>query len=399
MENKNKKLKLRIGLLSASALVTVSVLIWMHLPMANGISWICEQSEECREAAEKEEEANQKTSESLNAAEEYDLKVQELSKQISTQETIISKTKNNVRELRSEIKETEIKLKEKQEGLAQLLVDMHFDGDAEPIRILAGSSSISDLAEKASRSQVAKQEIAAATEAVQNTKEKLVNQKAEVEKLLAQQQAAQEELQVKRSEQQELVNKYLNDAEAYAEVARAAREAQQAAMEAYQAAHPELFGGLGAYYGAFNSYPWQDRCPQEQDMFIDNLYNNAGQLAYAGRYYGCECTSYAAWKVHEHYGVDWVMWGNAGDWIYTAQALGVNISVGVPVANSVGQAGGGPFGHVFWVESINSDGSLNVTEYNNAYATQLYSGDFHYGDFGSRTVSAAEATQYNYLWP
>lgn len=356
---------------------------------ANGISWVCQQSEECVKAAQEEEAANQKNAESLSAASEYEVKVKELSNQISAQEAVIADTKSKIKDLKVKIKETEAKLKEKQEGLAELLVNMHFEGDAEPIKILAGSNSISDLAEKASRTEVAKREIAAAAEAVQDTKEKLEKQKVEVEDLLDEQKNAQEELVSVRSEQQEFVRKYKDDADAYAEVARAAREAQQKAMEEFQAAHPEMFGGMGAYYGAFNSYPWQDQCPQNQDA-----------VAYEPRrYYLCECTDYAAWKVYETYHVNWVAWGNAGDWYGTALANGANISVGVPVAHSVGQAGGGPYGHVFWVESVNGDGSINVTEYNNAYATQLYTGSFHYGDFGSRTISAGEAATYNYLWP
>ena len=45
----------------------------------------------------------------------------------------------------------------------------------------------------------------------------------------------------------------------------------------------------------------------------------------------------------------------------------------------------------------NDDGSINVTEYNNAYATQLYSGDSHFGDFGARQIPASEVWRYNYI--
>ena len=132
---------------------------------ANGISWICQQSEECVKAAEEEEAANQKNAESLDAAKMYQQKVEEFSAEIATQESIIKDTKNKIKDLKIKIKENEQKLRDKQEGLADLLVKMHFEGDAEPIKILAGSSSISDLAEKASRSEVAKKEITSAAEA------------------------------------------------------------------------------------------------------------------------------------------------------------------------------------------------------------------------------------------
>ena len=50
---------------------------------------------------------------------------------------------------------------DEQEALAEVLVNMHFEGDAEPIVILAGSTSISDLAEKAAREEAARAQISA----------------------------------------------------------------------------------------------------------------------------------------------------------------------------------------------------------------------------------------------
>ena len=389
-KNKHKKLVWAVIAVILALPIFAGIVNITNSTKTNAISWICEQSEECKKAAAEEEAANQKNEESLNAANEYRVKVQELKNQISAQEAIISDTKNKIKDLKIEIKRTEVKLQEKREGLAEILVDMHYEEEAEPIKILAGSVSISDLAEKASRGEVAKQQISAATEAVRDAKESLEAQKTEVETLLEEQKVAQEELQNKRAEQQEFVTKYQNDADAYAEVAKAAREEQQKAIQAWQEAHPEYFQSTidSPYAGAYNTYPWQAQCPWNQDGFID-----------ANGYYGCECTSYAGWKIRETYGVVWYAWGNAADWYGTALAAGAHVSSGVPVAQSVGQVGGGMYGHVFWVESINEDGSINVTEYNNAYATQLYQGSFHYGDFGSRIISASEATQYNYLWP
>jgi hypothetical protein len=68
-----------------------------------------------------------------------------------------------------------------------------------------------------------------------------------------------------------------------------------------------------------------------------------------------------------------------------------------PAPNTIGQVDGYPYGHVFWVESVNGDGSINVSEYNNAYATYLYTGDMHYGDFGARTIAAGDLWQYNFI--
>ena len=293
--------------------------------------------------------------------------------------------------LAKEIEETEKKLLAEQEALAELLINMHFEGDSEPITILAGSSSISDLAEKQARAEVVKQQISATAAKVKAAKEKLEADKARVEALLEQQKTAKAELESTRAEQQELVRKYQNDAESYASAAKAAKEAQRAAERAEQEAHPELYRG-SAYTGD-NTYPWQADCPGRQDDYITYWEDAWGVHKIGG--YVCECVSYAGWKAYEAFGVA-PAWGNAYSWDDRARAIGYRVDH-EPDANTIGQADGYPYGHVFWVESVNYDGSINVTEYNNAYATYLYSGSLHYGDFGSRRIAASEVWQYNFI--
>ena len=374
----------------------VIILVLVGVPLAttifnnievNGISRACQNSAACRAAVAKEQEANRNAASAANSANLYQMKVNELSVEIASQEAEIAQTEVEIKELKKQIYETELELEEEQEALAELLINMHFDSDSEPIQILAGSSSISDLAEKAAREEVAKQQISASAMVIRDTKQQLEADKAEVEELLAQQQSAKDALVAKRGEQQNLVAKYQNDAEAYSEVAKAAQAAQRAAEKAEQEAHPELYRG-SAYTGA-NTYPWQGDCPEKQDY-----YGTVWNGYYIGGYV-CECVSYAGWKAYEAYGVV-LAWGNAYNWDDRARAAGYTVNR-TPAAGTIGQVDGGAYGHVFWVESVNGDGSINVTEYNNAYATYLYSGHSHYGDFGSRTISAGEVGRNNYI--
>ena len=351
------------------------------------ISKACQNSSACLEAVEKEKEANKNAAAAANSASAYQLKVTELSSEIASKEAEIAGTEAEVKELKKQIKITEEKLTEEQDALAELLVNMHFESDAEPIKILAGATSISDLAEKAAREETVKGQISASATTIKETKEKLEEEKSEVETLLAQQQEAKKSLTAKRSEQQALVEKYENDAESYNEVAKAAKEAQRAAEKAEQEAHPELYSG-SSYTGA-NTYPWQADCPARQDDYGTTI---------NGYYIGglvCECVSYTGWKAYEMFGLV-LAWGNAYNWDNRARSAGYVVDHN-PAPNTIGQIDGGAYGHVFWVESVNGDGSIGVTEYNNAYATQLYTGSFHYGDFGSRTIPAGEVGRYNYI--
>ena len=389
---RNKHIKKNLVLI---VMVTVISFIFHALRTdildVNGISIeeICQRSQECQEAVNKKQKAEAAAAAASRSANAYQAKVAELTAEIATKEYEIAESEARIEDLTAEIRIVEAKLTSQQDALAELLVNMHFSPKPEPIKILAGASSISDLAEKSTRDAAVKEQISIAAEEVKNTKETLEANKGEIEKMLAEQQAAREEMVSKKAEQEALVKKYENDKEAYNQIAKQAAEERQAAIRAWQEANPEYFNGSA--YAGYNTYPWQGDCPHRQDEFTTYIENRP-----MGGYV-CECVSYAGWKAYEYYGYI-VSWGNAYSWDDYARGDSRVSSVDhTPAAGTIGQADGGPWGHVFWVESVNGDGSINVTEYNNAYATQLYSGVYRYGDFGARTIPAWEVGQYNYI--
>jgi len=190
-QNKNRI----IVLVALFVLVTTPIIsIFVNSNQVEGISKACQNSAACREAVAKEQEANKNAAAAASSANRFQAKVNELSAEIATKEAEIAETEAEVEVLKDKIAETEAKLQEEQEALAELLVNMHFESDAEPIRILAGSTSISDLAEKAAREEVVKGQISASAITIKQTKEELENAKVEVEDWLAQQQEAKKSL-------------------------------------------------------------------------------------------------------------------------------------------------------------------------------------------------------------
>lgn len=388
---KTKMKKKLVGLL-VMALVGVPVFSdVMMIKSVNGLSKACRNSEACMAAVAKEQEANKNAAAASASAGWFQNKVNELNSEIAAKELEIAETEAEVGELEKEIEEAEKKLESEQNALAELLVDMHFEGDSEPITILAGSNSISDLAEKQARNEVVKQQISATAKKIKETKIQLEEDKAKVEELLKQQKDAKADLEAKRSEQQILVLKYENDAAAYEAEAVAAREAQREAERAYQEEHKELF--QGSSYTGDDTYPWQADCPEKQDYYLTYIEDAYGAHKIGG--YVCECVSYAGWKAYEAFGLA-LGWGNAYSWDDGARAAGYLVDHN-PAPDTIGQVDGYPYGHVFWVESVNADGSINVTEYNNSYATYLYSGVQRPGSFGSRQIAASEIWKYNFI--
>ena len=387
------KTKMKNVLIACSVLVLACspVLIDVAtIQSARALSKACENSKECREAAQREEEANKRAAEANNSASLFQAKVTELSLQIASMEMTIAETAAQVEDLKATILVTEKKLLAEKEGLADLLVNMHFEDDSEPIKVLAGAESISDLAEKQARNEVVGQQISAKATEIKKTKDDLEADKAKVEELLAEQQATKANLQSTKAAQEDLVAKYQSDASAYEEQAKVALAEKIAAEEAEQRANPQLYGGGKVYSGA-NTYPWQDQCPQQQDWDFSR-YPGVGIIGG----YLCECTSYAGWKAYEKYGIVISFWGDAKSWKSSAEKRGYLVDHN-PAPGTIGQAVGGTYGHVFWVESVNGDGSVNITEYNNYWSTGQLTGSYHIGDFGSQTLSAAQAAGYNYI--
>ena len=219
MPTKNQNKKYLIGLMVFILFFVPVFSGFMMVKNANSISKACQNSPACREAVAREQEANKNAISANNSANLFQAKVNELQSQIASMQRVIADTQAQVVDLSRQIKETQAKLKSEQVALAEMLINIHFEGDTEPIKILAGADSISDLAEKQARGEVAKQQISATAEKVKQAKLKLEEDKAAVETLLAQQQSAKAELEAKKAEQQNLVAKYQNEAAAYGEIA------------------------------------------------------------------------------------------------------------------------------------------------------------------------------------
>ena len=322
---------------------------------------------EC-EAAKANMKANQnEAKEYTEKAESVGQVISQLNAEIKTLNDEIVANEAKIVELNAEIETNETKLAETQAALAEMLVNMHFNGDSEPITILAGSKTISDYAEKQAREDVAKQEISAASERIKEIKEDLTNKKADVEKALAVSEENRKLVASKKSSQESLKAEY--DKSANEATALASYWEEQ--LKALAWTPPSNTVGYGSRnWGANNTYPYRYNCPQD----------NVRYSAYGGAV--CQCTSYASYKAYEKWGISNTWGGHAYNYVnasgYYVPSTGARTYVDKnPAANTIAIQLGGAYGHVMWVESVNADGSINVTEYNvNWSSIGCYLGDF-----------------------
>lgn len=100
--------------------------------------------------------------------------------------------------------------------------------------------------------------------------------------------------------------------------------------------------------------------------------------------YGCrQCVSYTAWRVGQKTGRFPYYWGNANQWPASARATGYSTG-STPRVNSVGVISAGQYGHVVWIEAVNGDGTVDVSQYN-----YFNAGGPGWGNYSKMRVSAS----------
>lgn len=317
----------------------------------------------CRNAADAADAAEHAAADAAANAKTLEGEVARLNAEIASLEADITKNQAIASDLYAQITENEAKLSLQQAALAKLLVNTHFEEEPDAIVLLAGSNSLGDFAEKQSRQTTAKSQIASSAEAVRELKEDLQRQKLSVDALIASAEASRAEITTKRNQQDALKEKYKNDSAAYERDANAARETMQQEI----AAEIARYNTGGVVGEGNNSYPYAGNCPQD----------NVGYIVVGG--YVCQCTSYAGWKAQEYWGVYISSWGDAKQWGASATRAGYVVDYN-PAPHTIAFSTAGVYGHVMWVESINANGTINLTEYNNpgSSASGLP------GDFGAR---------------
>ena len=128
----------------------------------------------------------------------------------------------------------------------------------------------------------------------------------------------------------------------------------------------------------FNSNNSTQTAQQTQQVSYSRPSSGGGNNLYTSG----QCTYYAFSKRPDIGNT----WGNANNWANAAAQSGYTVNNN-PSAGAILQSTAGGYGHVAYVDKVNSDGSIQVSEMN-------YQG---VGIVSSRTISASAAGAYNYI--
>ena len=348
------------SLASRAALVAMAVLVAGSGVFALGSHVFARDYE--AEIKAKEQEASKYNSEASRLGEMADSLQSELDKinsQITAIQGQIVDSQKKIDNLNAQIKKNEILIKQRRKAMGQVLADMHVDDQISPLEMLASSNSIGDYIDKQEQRSSLRTSLNGKIKEIKALQKKLEENKKLVENTLRDQEAQRNVLSSKQSEKAKLVADTKNDQNAYSALAQKRnsevaklREEQAAANRRALGSGVSIPGGIpggGGYPGVWANAPL--------DAYVDpwGLYTR-------------ECVSYVAWKIHStgryvpHFGGA----GNANQWPSTAARHGIS-SGSTPKAGAAAVMSVGTYGHVMYVESVNGDGTITVSDYNFAW--------------------------------
>lgn len=370
----NISAKLHVSLLAVSAVVLVSA---GFFPVIQRSVLADSYQDQINALNQKNADARGQIGALQEVAAGYQDTINQLQGQIDALQKSIDDNKAQQASLEQQIADTQKQIDQEKEFLASDVREMYVDGTPSTLEELATSKSLSDFVDKQEYRTTVQTKLQDSLKKIAALQKELQSKKAKVEQLLKEEQDQQNQLASTQSQQQSLLN-YNESQQADFNSQIASNQKQIATLRAQQAAaNARLGGGITAGDPGHGGYP-SNLNNAAQDTLIDpwGMYNR-------------ECVSYTAWKVYETYGYMpyWGGRGNANQWPGDARAAGIPTGSS-PKAGSVAIWNVGYFGHAMWVEAVNDDGSLWVSQYNYDYQ----------GHYSEMRVSAGMASQLTYIY-
>ncbi len=308
----------------------------------------------------------------LDQASSYQDTINKLQSKIDSLQAVIDANHAKQDELRQQIAVAQAELDKQKEILGESVRAIYVSGQVTTLEMLASSNNLSDFVDKQVYQGTVQDKVKDALDTVTALKLKLQDEKDQIDQLLQDLQTQQSQLAEARNKQDQLLSYNQDQQDRYNNQIQA-NQAKIADLRAQQAAiNAQHFLGytIVAGHNGRDTYPnvWRN-APQDSMIDAWGMFNR-------------ECVSYTAWKVsssgrHMPY---WGGVGNANQWPSNARAAGISVN-GNPRAGDIAIAYWGSFGHAMHVDSVNSDGSINISQYNWDYHG-TYSEIYHFTTSG-----------------
>jgi len=279
-----------------------------------------------------------------------------LQAQISALQASLNANEAQQNSLQQQITDAQNKITLEKSYLSEDIRTMYIDGSLSTIEELATSKNLSDYVDKQEYRTSVQNKINTTIQEIADLQTQLQKQKAEVDVLVASEKTQNDQLASAQQQQQQMLAYNEGQQSAYNQQI-SANSSKISDLKRQQIAANARFisgssaAGVGPTCGGGYPGKW---CNIPQDSVIDDwgMYNR-------------ECVSYTAFRVAASGRVMpyWGGQGNANQWDDDARADGIPVD-GNPRAGDVAISNSGAYGHAMYVESVNGNGTINISQYN-----------------------------------
>lgn len=301
-----------------------------------------------------------------------------LQSKINALQAEINDNQSQITALEGEIVKAEAELTKQKDLLGSNIRAMYVEGDVSTLEMLASSKDLSEFVDKQQYRTSVQSKIKDTLDTITALKHQLSGQRETLQRRLDDTKRNQNELAKQRSDQDELLG--LNEGQRSALDSQIKGNSKKIAELQRQQAleNMRLFGGGGGVTGG-GGYPWgyaacihtgqvEGACANYDWAVNGSIWNpNTGGYGYRN------CTDYVAWKIRSEGRYVPAGLGNAKDWDNNYPSDGSPSPGDAAVSNS------GTYGHVMYVEAVNGNGTITISDYNRAGT----------GKYATSTISAA----------
>lgn len=347
------------GIVTKSTLVAAAVVMAFSVPMAIMPNAFARDYNAEINAVQQQIDAYQAEASRLsNEAKTLENELAKLASEKATIQASIDLSQAKYDKLTADIAANEKKIAENKDALGVTLADMYVDTSISPLEMLASSNNVGDYVDKQSYRSSVNDQLKSTIATIDKLKKELEVQKKSVEQVLADQTAQRNALSSKEAERQKLMDDTKGQEQTYQSLSAEGRAKKDKLEREQQQAIRDAYGPAGG--GAVAGDPGRGGYP-------NNLANSDywNPVVDPWGMYARQCVSYTAWKVYQKNGrmPYWGGVGNANQWPGNADRAGIPRG-STPRVGSVGVIMAGTYGHVVWVNSVNSDGTINISQYN-----------------------------------
>ncbi|OQA52579.1 MAG: N-acetylmuramoyl-L-alanine amidase domain-containing protein precursor [candidate division WS2 bacterium ADurb.Bin280] len=339
---------------------------------------------------------NQEVEKYESAAESKAAEANSLSKQIGSLESDISSTQQKIEQTSTQIDEAsktieslsgDIELKQKElESLKARLDDsireIYKASNKSDYELILSGSNFSDIINQSKYIQSVENQVKSVYAQVKQAKKDMEQRKsdqeakkAELDQLNNQQISYKKSAENQVSQKENLKSMTLQQQKEYeALVKKLQKEVSQVSAAIYAERQRRVSGGKETLTGGSGGYPYS--CGNVDPW----------------RFYTCQCTSYAAWYWNVVLGKSWTNTrpgsGDAKNWPTLARDQGYNVSSSPRVGAIISWLGSSitsSHGHVAIVEAVNSDGTIDISEYNWVKESYSYRHNVTPSDYGGHS--------------